>query len=96
MNELAIIEAAFLDELEKIAVSKAMMAIGQTRSGRRPMTVDTLLRKEKDGSLYKETATLSNKRPGDVPSRDDSDPGYGDQVSRDFVPELRGVTLSGY
>lgn len=44
---------AFLDELEKIAVSRQRLSVAQARKGRRPMRVDTLLRKEKDGTLYK-------------------------------------------
>lgn len=44
---------AFSDELQKLAVSKDQLSIPQTRSGRRSMSVDTLLKKEKDGSLYK-------------------------------------------
>ena len=45
---------AFLDELEKIAISKGRLKVSQTRAGRRSMSVDTWLRKEKDGSLYKD------------------------------------------
>lgn len=48
---------ALLDELQKIAAAKARMTVPQTRKGRRPMRVDTMLRKEKDGSLYKQAET---------------------------------------
>jgi len=41
--------------LVKNAVSKGRMTVSQTRSGRRPMRVDTLLKKEKEGTLYKYT-----------------------------------------
>lgn len=58
MDFLTILESAFLDELEKIAavrpdVRKAMR-VAQTRSGRRSMRASTLLRKEKEGTLWKE------------------------------------------
>lgn len=43
----------FLDELQKLAASKQRMAVPQTRSGRRSMRVDTLLKKDRDGTLYK-------------------------------------------
>lgn len=46
--------AAFLDELRKIAACKARMTVPQTRRDRRPMSVDTMLKKEKDGTLFKE------------------------------------------
>lgn len=51
--------AAFLDELHKIAASKGRMRVSKSRSGRRSMRVSTLLRKEKDGSLYKDTKIAS-------------------------------------
>lgn len=46
---------AFLDELEKIAVSHGRMTVPKTREGRRPISVDNLLKKEKDSELYKST-----------------------------------------
>lgn len=49
--------AAFLNELQKIAVSRGRMRVPQSRKGRRPMHVDTMLKKEKDGSLYKEAVS---------------------------------------
>lgn len=52
--------SAFFDELCKIAAAKSQFSVPQTRSGRRSMTVETLLRKEKDGSLYKEKAKLAD------------------------------------
>jgi hypothetical protein len=38
--------------LVKLAVSRDRLRVPQTRKGRRPMSVDTFLRKERDGSLY--------------------------------------------
>ena len=52
--------AAFLDEMQKIAASRGRMRIPQSRKGRRPMSVTTLLRKEKDGSLYKDAAPVAS------------------------------------
>lgn len=46
---------AFHEELEKIAVSWRRLRILRSRKGRRPVRVDTLLRKEKEGTLYKHT-----------------------------------------
>lgn len=50
MFDLAIMARAF----EKVAVSKDRFTVPQTRSGRRPMSVETMLRKEKDGTLFKQ------------------------------------------
>lgn len=58
MDMLHVIERAFLDELEKIAavrpdIRKAM-SVPQARSGKRSMRVATMLKKEKEGTLWKE------------------------------------------
>ena len=42
-----------VDEFEKLNASKKKMTISQIRKGRRPMRVDTMLRKEREGTLYK-------------------------------------------
>ena len=47
-------------ERYKLAASKSTMQIGNARAGRRPMSVDTLLRKEKEGTLYKRTEAIKN------------------------------------
>jgi len=47
--------------LVKLAISGGRLQVPQARKGRRPMSVDTLLRKEKEGSLYK-TAGLEDLR----------------------------------
>jgi len=44
---------SFTDEV-KTAASQGRLTIPKVRQGRRSMTVATLLRKEKDGTLYKE------------------------------------------
>lgn len=53
----------FLDELEKIAVSKHRLDVAQSRKGRRPLKVETLLRKEKDGTLYKKAQFYAPAQP---------------------------------
>jgi len=57
---------ALREELEKISASKEQMKNRKQRQGHRSMHVETLLRKEKDGSLYKETklaSSLANSSP---------------------------------
>lgn len=44
---------ACFDELEKIAIASTRLRLAQSRGGRRPMRVATLLKKEKEGTLYK-------------------------------------------
>ena len=44
---------AMKETLLKMAAAKHRFSVSQTRSGRRSMSVDTMLRKEKDGTLYK-------------------------------------------
>lgn len=72
------------NELEKISASKSRMTVPQSRSGRRSMRVDTMLRKEKEGSLYKQASMADElvqiqklkQRPpqnaGQYPTIDDS------------------------
>jgi hypothetical protein len=48
------IKAAFFNELKKIAASNQMLAASsKLRSGRRPMSAETMLAKDKAGELYK-------------------------------------------
>ena len=75
--------AGFLDELEKIAAAHGRLRRPKERRGRRPMTVTTLLRKEKDGTLYKDAfsspirmsgaddvgAAKAPRRQGEVPTK---------------------------
>lgn len=55
------VETAFLDELEKIAASFKSLHVSKSRSGRRSMSVDTLLRKEKDGTLFRQHGPKESK-----------------------------------
>lgn len=62
----AVLKGAFFDELEKIAVSKHRLSVAQARQGRRPMTVSTLLKKEKEGTLYKKGQFYGPSQPVSV------------------------------
>ena len=42
------------NELLKIAATRSSMTVAQSRIGRRPMRVTTMLQKEKDGTLFKQ------------------------------------------
>jgi hypothetical protein len=84
--------AALVDELAKIAAAQARMMVPQSRTGRRPISVDNYLRRDREGTLFKPQATS-----GTVPTRDDRDPtGSATQVDgRDLgalVPA--GMTIS--
>lgn len=71
------LRAAFLDELEKIAASSRMLRHGKSRKGRRPMRVSTLLKKEKDGEIYKLSKNAQGEGSGGnvVPFSDENAPG---------------------
>jgi|SRR5690606_10417785 len=72
------IQAAFLDELQKIAASKGSLNRLQLRIGRRPISVDKLLQRDKEGKLFKKLSGA--RRKAELPSRDGSDPNGGGQV----------------
>lgn len=56
MDYTSIMESAFLDELEKISAAKGKLRrASNARKGRRPLRVSTMLKKEKDGTLFKYT-----------------------------------------
>lgn len=95
MSALSPFKDGFLDELEKLSAARPVKEtrrgylVPSSRKGRRSMRVDTLLKKEKEGTLggYKLAGSLvpfsvqedagaapREKRPGDVPSRDDVGP----------------------
>lgn len=50
---------ACFDELEKIASAKGMMHVPKGRAGRRSISVAKMLKKEKDGTLFKPSTHLS-------------------------------------
>ncbi len=53
MSEVAARYESFLDELRKLAASKHRLSISKSRSGRRSLSVQTLLKKDKEGTLFK-------------------------------------------
>jgi hypothetical protein len=48
--------ASFTDELEKIAAAAGLTHVPKTRTGRRPISVDALLEKDKDGEWLRKKA----------------------------------------
>lgn len=74
----------FLDELGKVAASHGRMKLPKERKGRRPMSVTTLLRREKDGTLYKEADAQGGPQP--VRGSGADDPGSA------TLPKRRGET----
>lgn len=80
--------AAFFDELEKIGAARKFH-VSKERKGRRSISVHNLLKREKDGTLYKNSSSIGTvvpfaapfdanearapKRPGDLPSKEDGD-----------------------
>lgn len=71
----AVMYAGFLDELEKIAASGHRLSVPKSREGRRSMRVDTMLKKDKNGTLYKKAwqdqlpgGLADDKTPDDFPA----------------------------
>lgn len=55
-----LLEVSCLDELEKIAISMRRLRLPKTRQGKRSISVMNFLKKEKDGSLYKDAGVSMN------------------------------------
>ncbi len=53
MFEDPVLRGSFLDELSKLAASKNRLSISKSRAGRRSLRVSTLLKKDKEGTLFK-------------------------------------------
>jgi hypothetical protein len=66
--------ASFADELGKIAASAGLAHIPKVRTGRRPISVDALLEKDKDGEWLRKKAD-SMGSPQDVRGDSVDDPG---------------------
>lgn len=58
------------------------MRVPQSRSGRRSMSVDTMLRKEKDGSLFKDTKLATVQGPSQNDSVGSLEPQVGKPARR--------------
>ena len=93
------------DVLIKSAVSKGRLRVPQSRKGRRPMSVTTYLRKEKDGSLYKaaepglrklkdDFENLSGTKLRDVLSRQRL-PGALTDKAREGLDDLKELAFKG-
>ena len=65
--------SAFVDELAKIASAHGRMHVPKAREGRRPISVSTLLEKDKKGTLFKRADSQGN--PQDVRGDSVDDPG---------------------
>ena len=55
-------QQAFADELEKIAGAHARL-VPKSRTGRRPISVERLLEKDKDGTLHKKADAAGSPQP---------------------------------
>jgi hypothetical protein len=79
-----VLARAFLDELEKIAVARAQLTVPQSRQGRRPISVDNYLKRDRAGTLFRGV----QKSQGQVPARDGNEawagPGANIQDGREF------------
>ncbi len=94
---------AFFDELYKIAASSERLAVPKSRSGRRPISVDTLLKKENDGTLFKKafiqgyedfgTGMSKKMKRGEVPSRDALPPN-GREIGREGATNMQTQAAS--
>jgi cell wall-associated NlpC family hydrolase len=88
-------------ELRKVAASRARMTVPQSRSGRRSMSVDTMLKKDRAGSLWKDHlpgGLADRKTPADFPSdklregvsverEHASDPAIQAEIAMDHITE---------
>lgn len=71
---------AFIDELEKIGASvKGLNGISKSRSGRRSIRVDTLLKKDRDG-LHKRAGSLKDLAGGFTAGL-----GYGGRLAGKYI-----------
>jgi hypothetical protein len=78
--------AGFVDELEKIGVSHGLTHVSKARSGTRPISVDRLLEKDREGSLLKKKHADSQGNPQDVRGDSCDDPGAAQ------IPKRKGET----
>jgi hypothetical protein len=101
MEITATLYASFTQELQKLAASRHRMAVSQSRSGRRSMHVDTLLKKDRNGSLWKDHlpgGLADKKTPADFPpeklregrkveSEHTSNPAIQTEIAMDHITE---------
>jgi hypothetical protein len=77
---------AFQDELGKIAASHGLNVVSKTRTGSRPISVERLLEKDRDGTLLKKKHADSQGNPQDVRGDSCDDPGAAQ------IPHRKGET----
>jgi len=82
--------ASFLDELEKIAVAHGRTSVPKGRAGKRSMRAETLLRKEKDGTLFKHSDAAGSPQPVRGDSGDDPDAALPPKRAGDVPSKDRG------
>lgn len=70
---------SFFDEVEKLSAAKSNFSIPQSRGGRRPMRVETMLKKDKEGTL------LKHKLGGAQDWVDENGEGFDDAVGVESV-----------
>lgn len=84
---------------KKLAAARKRMTVPQSRSGRRPMSVETLLRKEKDGSLFRPSVLgLRSQKPHtdiERPRHTDGEQVDGQRPSLGSVLQEQAVGLVG-
>lgn len=83
--------SAFVDELSKIAFAESRMAIPHEREGRRPISVDKLLDRDKHGKLYKKADSQGNVQ--DVRGDSSDDPGAARKARRDDEGPTKDGTI---
>jgi hypothetical protein len=85
---------SFCEEFAKLSASRERMTVSQSRSGRRPISVEKLLKKDKDGTLFKGSSSTSafynglvldpTVRPAMLPKRR-----QGDVPTRDDTVDVK-------
>jgi hypothetical protein len=82
---------AFADELEKISAAHGRMHVSKGRVGRRPISVSTLLEKDKKGTLFKKADSQGN--PQDVRGDSVDDPGAAKPPKCQVEVPTRGANI---
>ena len=77
----------------KLAASKDRLTIAQSRKGRRPMAVGTMLRKDKEGTLFKQSGCGCAKDDGSADPRSEEDANMRRRLLRLY--ERRGERPDG-
>jgi hypothetical protein len=77
--------------LVKEAVSKGRLTIPQSRKGRRPISVDKFLQKEKEGTLYKMSAEHKDQIPGGKADSNQPSDFSKDQIRKGTKVEMEHV-----